>query len=304
VEKTTTAPAPLALQYPEEASLGQRTLWQDAVRRFFKNRLAVFGLVIVLFFLFLALLADLLAPYPYDRADFSRVLLFPFQDPAHPLGTDDVGRDYLSRLIYGARTSMVVGLSVQLIALAIGIPLGGLAGYLGGKTDFLISRLIDVMTAFPGLLFAIFLITVWGGGLWKVIMVLGVTSWIGIARLTRGQVLSLREKEYVEAARAIGSSQWHILIRHLIPNALTPILVAVSFGVPAAIFGEAGLSFLGIGINDPLPSWGKMVGVSNAYVRVQWHLALFPTILIALAMLGFSFVGDGLRDALDPKLVE
>jgi oligopeptide transport system permease protein len=284
--------------------LKQRTLWQDAARRFFQNRLSVFGLVSVVFFLFLAIFADVLAPYPYDRADFSKVLLFPFADSAHPLGTDDVGRDYLSRLIYGARTSMAVGLSVQFIALLIGIPLGGLAGYLGGKIDFLVSRLIDVMTAFPGLLFAIFLITVWGGGLWKVILVLGVTSWIGIARLTRGQVLSLREKEYIEAARATGSSQRRILMRHLIPNALTPILVAVSFGIPAAIFGEAGLSFLGIGINDPLPSWGKMVGVSNAYVRVQWHLALFPTILIALAMLGFSFVGDGLRDALDPKLVE
>lgn len=303
MEKTSASPVPLSLQ-PSETVLKQRTLWQDAARRFFQNRLSLFGLVIVVFFLFLAIFADVLSPYAYDRADFTKVLLFPFADSAHPLGTDNVGRDYLSRLIYGARTSMAVGLSVQFIALLIGIPLGGLAGYLGGKIDFLISRLIDVMTAFPGLLFAIFLITVWGGGLWKVIIVLGVTSWIGIARLTRGQVLSLREKEYIEAARATGSSQGRILMRHLIPNALTPILVAVSFGIPAAIFGEAGLSFLGIGINDPLPSWGKMVGVSNAYVRVQWHLALFPTILIALAMLGFSFVGDGLRDALDPKLVE
>jgi oligopeptide transport system permease protein len=199
---------------------------------------------------------------------------------------------------------MVVGLSVQFIALLIGIPLGSLAGYLGGKTDFLISRLIEIMTAFPGLLFAIFLITIWGGGLWKVILVLGITSWIGITRLVRGQILSLREKEYIEAARCIGSSRWQIISRHLIPNTLTPLLVAISFGIPAAIFGEAGLSFLGIGINDPLPSWGKMVGTSNAYIRVQWHLGLFPTILIALAMLGFSFLGDGLRDALDPKLVE
>ena len=260
--------------------------------------------MIVSFFLFLAIFADVLAPYPYDQADFTKVLLNPLEDPKHPLGTDDVGRDYLSRLIYGARTSMTVGLAVQIIALAIGVPLGGLAGYRGGKTDFVISRLIDVMTAFPGLLFAIFLITVWGGGLWKVVLVLGITSWVGICRLTRGQLLSLREKEYVEAARCIGASQWRIIAQHLLPNALTPLLVAVSFGIPAAIFGEAGLSFLGIGINDPLPSWGKMVGISNAYVRVYWHLALFPTLLIALTMLGFSFVGDGLRDALDPKLIE
>jgi ABC-type dipeptide/oligopeptide/nickel transport system permease subunit len=304
VEKTTVArPVQLRLPISETASR-HRTLWQDAVRRFFKNRLAIFGLVVVLFFLSLAIFADVLAPHPYDYAYFTKVLLFPFHDPAHPLGTDDVGRDYLSRLIYGARTSMTVGLTVQIIALLIGVPLGGLAGYLGGKTDFFISRLIDIMTAFPGLLFAIFLITVWGGGLWKVILILGVTSWINIARLIRGQVLSLREKEYVEAARSVGSSRWRIILWHLIPNSLTPLLVAVSFGIPTTIFAEAALSFLGIGINDPLPSWGKMVGISNTYVRVQWHLALFPTILIALSMLGFSFVGDGLRDALDPKLVE
>jgi oligopeptide transport system permease protein len=199
---------------------------------------------------------------------------------------------------------MTVGLSVVMIAIGIGVPLGAVAGYFGGKTDFFVSRLIDVMTAFPGLLFAIFLITIWGGGLWKVVFVLGITSWIGMCRLTRAQFFSLREKEYINAARSIGSPQGRIILRHMLPNALTPLLVAVSFGIPMAIFGEAGLSFLGIGINDPLPSWGKMVGVSVSYVRVYWHLALFPTILIALSMLGFSFVGDGLQDALDPKRIE
>lgn len=281
-----------------------RTLWQDAARRFMRNRLAVVGLVIVVFFLFLAIFADLIAPYAYDKADFSKVRLLPMQDPAHPLGTDEVGRDYLSRMIYGARTSMTVGISIQLIALLIGVPLGGLAGYLGGKVDFAISRLIEVMTAFPGLLFSILVITLLGGGLWKVIFALSITSWIGITRLMRGQILSLREKEYVEAARSIGARTKGILMRHLLPNALSPLLVAVSFGIPAAIFGEAGLSFLGIGINDPIPSWGKMVGVAGAYVRTSWHMALFPTLAIALSMLGFSFVGDGLRDALDPKLLE
>jgi oligopeptide transport system permease protein len=303
VQEATTGSIRIAVP-PEKDILHYRSLWRDAARRFFKNRLAVFGLVIVLFFLCLAIFADVLSPYPRDAAYFTKVLLFPFEDPDHLLGTDNVGRDYLTRLIHGARTSMTVGIAVQLIALAIGVPLGGLAGYRGGKTDFVITRLIDIMTAFPGLLFAIFLITVWGGGLWKVIFVLGFTSWVGISRLVRGQVLSLREKEYIEAVRGIGATQWHIITRHLIPNALTPLLVAVSFGIPAAIFGEAGLSFLGIGINDPLPSWGKMVGFSRDYVRVYWHLGLFPTLLIALTMLGFSFVGDGLRDALDPRLIE
>ena len=281
-----------------------RTLWQDAARRFLRNRLAVIGLAIVVLFLFLAVFADLVAPFPYDKVYFDRVLRFPFELPGHPLGTDEVGRDYLSRLIYGARTSMTVGVAVQMVAFLIGVPLGSLAGYVGGRTDFIISRFIDTMTAFPGLMFSILIISVWGGGITKVIFALSITSWIGIARLTRGQILSLREKEYVEAARCTGVSQNRIILRHLLPNALTPILVSISFGIPAAIFGEAGLSFLGIGINDPIPSWGKMVGVSNAYVRVYWHLALFPTIAVALAMLGFSFVGDGLRDALDPKMIE
>ena len=281
-----------------------RTLWQDAARRFLNNRLAIFGLAIVLFFLFLAIFADLIAPYPYDKVYFDRVLRMPFDLPGHPLGTDEVGRDYMSRLIYGARTSMTVGMAVQVVAVLIGVPLGGLAGYMGGRTDFMISRFIDIMTAFPGLIFSILIISVWGGGLTKVIFALSITSWIGIARLTRGQILSLREKEYVEAARCLGIGRNRIILRHLLPNALTPILVSISFGVPAAIFGEAGLSFLGIGINDPIPSWGKMVGVSNAYVRVYWHLALFPTVAVALSMLGFSFVGDGLRDALDPKMME
>lgn len=281
-----------------------RTLWQDGVRRFFRNRLAVMGLTIVCIFVFLAIFADLVAPYHYAKVELTKVRLLPFKDAAHPLGTDDVGRDYLSRMIYGARTSITVGVVIQLIALSIGIPLGGLAGYLGGKVDFAVSRLVEIMTAFPGLLFAILIVSVWGGGFWKVILALSITSWVGIARLVRGQVLSLREKEYVEAARSLGATQQNVIFRHIIPNCLSPLLVAISFGIPGAMFGEAGLSFLGIGINDPIASWGKMVGIGGAYASVSWHLALFPTLAIALSMLGFSFVGDGLRDALDPKLIE
>lgn len=292
---------PLQLQ---EKLRPHRTLWQDAVRRFFRNRLAVFGFGIVVLFIVLAVFADLIAPFRYDKADFTKVLLFPFTDPTHPLGTDELGRDFLSRLIYGARTSMIVGLTVQTIAVVVGVTLGGFAGYFGGKVDFGVSRLIDIMTAFPGLLFAILLVTVAGGGLRNIILALSITSWLGIARLTRGQILSLREKEFVEAARSLGVPGRQIIYNHLVPNALSPILVAVSFGIPAAIFGEAGLSFLGIGVNDPIASWGKMVGASQAYISVYWHLGLLPTLMIALSMLGFSFMGDGLRDALDPKLLE
>jgi ABC-type dipeptide/oligopeptide/nickel transport system permease subunit len=278
-----------------------RSFFQDATQRFFRNRLSVFGLVIVAIFLIMAVFAPLIAPFAYDKAYFDRTRLFPFQHPEHPLGTDDLGRDYLSRLMFGARTSLFVALVVQATALIIGIPLGALAGYFGGRTDFVVSRIIDVMTAFPNLLFAILVSSVMSGGFFTVVVALSITSWIGIARLTRAQMMSLREQEYVSAARALGASQWRIIMRHIFPNALSPLIVAVTFGIPAAIFAEAGLSFLGLGVNDPTASWGKMVGVSSAYVRVYWHMALFPTLAIALTMLGFSFMGDGLRDALDPK---
>jgi oligopeptide transport system permease protein len=278
-----------------------RSFLQDATRRFFRNRLAVLGFAIVVCFLLIAIFANFLAPFPYDKAYFDRARLFPLQHPEHLLGTDDLGRDYLSRLIYGARTSLMVALFVQAIALLIGVPLGSLAGYFGGRVDFVITRIIDIMTAFPSLLFAILVSSVMSGGFRTVVVALSITSWIGIARLTRAQMLSLREQEYVVAARALGASQWRIISRHILPNALSPLIVAVTFGIPAVIFAEAGLSFLGFGVNDPIASWGKMVGVSSAYVRVYWHMALFPTLAIALTMLGFSFMGDGLRDALDPK---
>jgi oligopeptide transport system permease protein len=278
-----------------------RSFLQDATRRFFRNRLAVIGFSIVVIFLIVAIFAPLLAPFPYDKAYFDRARLFPFQHPEHPLGTDDLGRDYLSRLIFGARTSLTVALFVQVIALLIGIPLGALGGYFGGRTDFVITRIIDIMTAFPSLLFAILVSSVMSGGFITVVVALSITSWIGIARLMRAQMLSLREQEYVNAARALGASQWRIITQHILPNAVSPLIVAVTFGIPATIFAEAGLSFLGFGVNDPIASWGKMVGVSSAYVRVYWHMALFPTLAIALTMLGFSFMGDGLRDALDPK---
>jgi oligopeptide transport system permease protein len=278
-----------------------RSFLQDATRRFFRNRLAVIGFSIVAIFLIMAIFAPLFAPFPYDKAYFERARLFPFQHPEHPLGTDDLGRDYLSRLIFGARTSLLVALFVQAIALLIGVPLGALSGYFGGRIDFVITRIIDIMTAFPSLLFAILVSSVMSGGFSTVVVALSITSWIGIARLTRAQMLSLREQEYVNAARALGASQWRIITQHIMPNAVSPLIVAVTFGIPATIFAEAGLSFLGFGVNDPIASWGKMVGVSSAYVRVYWHMALFPTLAIALTMLGFSFMGDGLRDALDPK---
>ncbi len=283
-----------------EISSKKRTLWRDAMRSFFKNRLAVIGLVIVVVFILMAVFADVIAPAPYYRSVLRDSLKFP--NAKYWMGTDAIGRDLLSRIIYGARTSLAVGFSVQLIAFGIGLPLGALAGLRGGWVDFVITRLLEVMTAFPNFLFAIFLMSILGNGLPNVILAIGMTSWIGVCRLTRGLLLSLREREFVVSARSYGSNDWRIVTRHLLPHALPPLLIMLALGIPSAIFAEAGLSFLGVGINDPIPSWGKMVSESLGYLRVYWFMGLFPTLTIALAMFGFNFLGDGLRDALDPTM--
>jgi len=283
------------------------SLWRDAARRFAKNKLAVGALAVMALLVFAAIFADIIAPAPYDYSVLAEANQFPNRQ--HLLGTDSVGRDFLSRLIYGARVSLIVGFSVQAIALLIGVTLGTLAGMSGGWVDYVVMRWVEVLTSIPIWLFALFIISVWrasgstgGNGLLNVIVAIGLIGWVDICRLTRAQLLSLRQKDFVLAAHAIGANNFQIAVRHLLPNALAPLIVAVTLGVPSAIFTEAGLSFLGFGINDPLPSWGKMVADSSSYIRVYWHLGLFPTMLIAITMLSFSFVGDGLRDALDPHL--
>jgi len=285
------------------------SLWRDARRRFSKNKLALGSLVLVLLLLGMAVFADVISPARYDFSNLAEANKFPSRD--HLLGTDAVGRDFLSRIIYGARVSLTVGLTVQAIALLIGLTLGTLAGSFGGFVDYVIMRFVEVFTAVPVWLFALFLMSVWkgsdlisGGGLFNVILAIGLIGWVDICRLTRAQLLSLREKEYVLASTALGATRLQVAHRHMLPNALAPLIVAVTLGVPTAVFTEAGLSFLGFGINDPLPSWGKMIADSLAYVRVYWYLGLFPTLVLALTMLSFSFVGDGLRDALDPRLGE
>jgi ABC-type dipeptide/oligopeptide/nickel transport system permease subunit len=265
-----------------------------------KNRLATAGLIVVVMFIGMAVFAEILAPTNYRQADLSSNLEFP--SLAHPFGTDQIGREVISLIIYGARTSLLVGFSVVVIAFGIGLPLGALAGQWGGWVDFVITRLLEVMTAFPGFLFAIFLMSILGTGIPNVILAIGITAWIEVCRLTRGQFLALRDREFVIAARSYGTDDWRIILRHLLPHALPSLIIMMALMIPAAIFSEAGLSFLGVGINDPIPSWGKMVSDSLGYIRVYWYLGLFPTLTIALAMLSFNFLGDGLRDALDPTM--
>jgi ABC-type dipeptide/oligopeptide/nickel transport system permease subunit len=281
-------------------SVRSSSLWRDALRRLLRNRLALLGLVVVAALCLLAVLADVLAPYPYTKTNFSRLNEPPSRD--YPLGTDQIGRDLLSRMIYGARVSMIVGLGAQVIIVLIGVPVGALSGWFGGRVDLVLMRLVDVMYAFPNLLFVILVMSMLGAGLMNIFIAIGLTGWVGIARQTRAQVLAIKEKEFVDGARGLGAGFGRLLVRHVLPNSLTPIVVAVTFGIPQAIFTEAALSFIGVGINPPTPSWGQMVGEGQQYLRTYWHLCVFPSIAIALTMLSFTFVGDGVRDALDPKL--
>jgi ABC-type dipeptide/oligopeptide/nickel transport system permease subunit len=265
-----------------------------------RNRLAMGGGIVIALLCLTAIFADVLTPLPYTKTNFGRLNEAPSRD--YPLGTDQLGRDLLSRMIYGARVSMLVGLGAQVIVVLIGVPIGALSGYLGGRVDLFLTRFVDVMYAFPRLLFVILVMSMLGAGLTNIFIAIGLTGWVGIARQTRAQVLALKEKEFVDAARGLGAGFARLLTRHILPNALTPIVVAVTFGIPEAIFTEAALSFIGVGINPPTPSWGQMVGEGQQYIRSYWHLCVFPSIAIAITMLSFTFFGDGVRDALDPKM--
>ena len=286
-----------------------RTNFTLARQRFMRQKLGVLGLVVVALFVLCAILAPLLAPTGYAAANLLAANKFPSSE--YPFGTDTIGHDMLSRVIYGIRTSMMVSFAAVGLACLIGMPLGMAAGLKGGWLDFIVLRLVETMTALPGILFAIFLMAIIssgafdrvydGGQVFNVILVIGITSWVPLCRLMRAQILQLREQEYVTAARSIGASEYRVAVTHLLPNAFPPMIVAITLGIPAAIFAEAGLSFLGIGINEPVPSLGKMVSDSRQYIQLYWHLGLFPSAAIALAVLGFAFLGDGLRDALDPR---
>ena len=273
--------------------------WALAWRRLLRNRVAAAGLGVIGLFALVALLAPLVAPHDPRFQDLAHTFAPLSLD--HPMGTDNLGRDWLSRLVYGARLSLTVGIFAQAIVLAIGLPLGLAAGYWGRAADSAIMRFTDLVYAFPDLLLIILLRSVLGGSVFTLFLVIGLVSWVDIARLVRGQVLSLREREFVEAARSLGASGREIMVRHLLPNLLGPLVVVVAFGIPRAVFIEATLSFIGIGVAPGTPSWGSMVQEGYAAIFAHPHLVAFPSAAIALLMLAFTFLGDGLRDALDPR---
>lgn len=280
----------------------ERSLWTDAWRRLTRNKLAVIGLVIVVGFITVAAFAPVIAPYGQSEVvDYRLARHGPSWE--WPLGLDQNGRDIFSRLLYGARVSLVVGVLAQALVLIIGIPVGAMAGYHGGRLDNFLMRGVDVVYAIPQLLLVMIFLNVFGPGLVNIFIAIGIVGWVTEARLVRGQFLALREQEYISAARVAGAGGRHIIFRHLLPNSLTPIIVALTFGIPTAIFTEAALSFVGVGILPPQASWGQMVGDASqpGYIQTDPYMLLFPVIAIGLTMLGFTFLGDGMRDALDVR---
>jgi oligopeptide transport system permease protein len=327
------AASPQLIRKPEN-------LWASALRRLVRNRAAVIGMVIIAILFLTYIFADRIAIKPYDvqiNADNNAVPewlveLFPMTrgyarvNNAYPLGADSLGRDLFSRLVYGTRVSLTVALVGPLIALLIGIAYGSISGFFGGRVDNIMMRLVDVMYAFPGILFIILLMAFFRstfggqqaapgtlraflsaldakvGGMLFIFIGIGMTAWEGMARLTRGQILSLREKEFVEAARSIGASNWRIMFRHLLPNAIGPLIVAETLNIPGYINTETFLSFIGLGVMAPTPSWGAMIAQGALSVRTYPHQVLFPGLALSITMFAFNFLGDGLRDALDPRM--
>ncbi len=296
-----------------EVAEQQIGLWQDAWHRFRRNRLAVFGAGVVVFLILVAVLAPLLVQLHLIQnpltQDVVNIEVGPGQ-AGHPLGSDELGRDTLARLMFGSRVSLSVGILVQIIILPFGLAIGLAAGYFGGRIDNLLMRFTDIWYAFPDLIFVLVVVSVMsdkvsGSTPLQILMIFGaiaLVNWVGLARLVRGQVLSIKEKEFIEAARSSGSPPLKLIVKHLLPNSLGPIIVTLTFGIPGAIFLEAVLSFLGVGIQPPVPTWGQMVFDGYQAIYANPSSVVFPAFAIGFTLLAFTFIGDGLRDALDPRM--
>ena len=292
----------------------------DAFSRLLRNKAAVVSLIFIIILMIVALFAPVIAPYDYDEVDFTSITQPP--SSAHWLGTDSLGRDVFSRLIYGARVSLSVSIIAQIVIILIGVPVGLISGFYGGWIDTIIQRGVDILYAFPSLLFIIVVMTFMqsklagvnsgialafskvnelSGGLLSVLLSLGLVFWLTVSRLVRGETLSIKEKEFILAARVVGTKNNRILLQHILPNIIAPVVVAITFGIPNAIMIEAGLSFLGLGIKPPMPSWGTMISEGVKNIRSFPHLILASGILLSVTLLAFNFLGDGLRDALDPS---
>jgi oligopeptide transport system permease protein len=286
-----------------------RSLWVDARRRLARNRAAMAGIAILALIALLALLAPLLSPFAYDEVNYDIIACAPnwwpveaaCRAPGHIFGTDAVGRDLFVRVLFGARVSLAVGLVATLVSLLIGVLYGAVAGYLGGRVDALMMRAVDVLYSLPFVFFVIILMVVFDRNFILLFVAIGAVEWLTMARIVRGQTLSIKQKEFIEAARAAGVSPFAIITRHVIPNVVGPVMVYVTLTVPSVILTESFLSFLGLGIQEPLTSWGVLISDGADQMETAPWMLLFPALFMAVTLFCFNYVGDGLRDALDPK---
>lgn len=278
----------------------KETMFSITMRRLTKNKMAMVGLVIIIVLALLAILAPYISPHQYDKTDFSAT----YQGPSaeHWFGTDELGRDIFSRLLFGARFSLSIGLAVVSVSAIVGVALGAVAGYIGGKFDMVLMRVLDVFQALPGMILAIAIAATLGGGLENAIISLAISSIPGYARMTRASILNIRGMEYIEAATSINAPSSRIIIKHILPNALSPIIVQATMGVAGAILAAASLSFVGLGVQPPTPEWGAMLSGARNYIRNYPHMVIFPGVTIMITVLSLNMLGDGLRDALDPRL--
>ncbi|MDD3473087.1 MAG: ABC transporter permease [Syntrophaceae bacterium] len=276
------------------------TFKSEFVTRLSKNKMAMSGLFIVLILFSTSLFANHLAPYPPSEIDTTRILAPPSLE--HPMGTDILGRDVLSRVIFGSGVSLSVGFVAVGISTLIGVVLGAISGYYSGLADRIIMRFVDVMLCFPSFFLILAVIAFVGPSIWNIMVVIGVTSWMGVTRLVRAEFLSIRERDFVQAAIAQGASDFRIIFLHILPNAMAPILVAATLGVASAVLVESGLSFLGIGVQPPDPSWGNMLTEGKDNIEIAWWLSLFPGLAILITVMGYNMLGEGIRDSFDPRL--
>lgn len=274
--------------------------WENCWLRLKKDKMAMFGLAVIVMMTLLAIIIPMVSPYSYDQTDFTQLLQWPSR--AHPFGTDKMGRDILVRTMYGARISLTIGFTAAAINMVIGVFYGGIAGYIGGMTDMVMMRVVDILSGIPSLLYLILIMMFLGNTVKSILIAMCLTFWITTARMVRGQILTLREQDFALAAKVCGQNRWQILVQHLIPNCMGSIIVTVTFLIPQAIFQEAFLSFLGIGISVPKASWGTLANDAIEYLFTYPYMMLFPALAISLTIFALNFIGDGLRDALDPRL--
>ena len=283
------------------ANIKGRSLWIDARRRLFQNKAALISLFLLFFISFLSFFGPILLQYNFSDTDWNSIYYPPSLDNGHFLGTDSNGRDLLVRILYGGRLSLSIGIIATLVSVFIGVIYGTVAGYFGGKIDIFMMRIVEILYAMPYLIFVIILMVVFGRNIYFLFLAIGAVEWLTMARIVRGQTISLKEKEFVETSKALGQSNFMIILKHIIPNLAGPIIVYITLMVPSVIILESFLSFLGLGVQEPLTSWGVLISEGSREMETAWWLLIFPGLFMTITLASLNFIGDGLRDAIDPK---